>query len=147
MQSTRKSGSQAGMTLIEIVIVITIVALLAAIAIPSYGRYVTRSQRADAKSALLALATAQEKFFTQCNTYATGIGAANDCAAREVAFSETSERGWYRLSVVAADTTATTFGVRADVVAGGPQAKDTACTFFAVTDRGQRTASGDECWP
>jgi len=133
------------MTLIELMIVIVIVAILASIAIPSYGRYVTRSQRADAKSALLALATAQEKFYLQCNAYAADIAAANSCADSELAFSETSERGWYDLSIAA--TTATTFTVRADVAAGGVQVKDTACTWFAVTDRGLRTASSAECWP
>lgn len=147
MRSTNGHVRQAGVTLIELIIVMVIVAILAAIAVPSYGRYVMRSQRADAKSALLALATAQEKFFAQCNTYATDVAGANSCDDLEVAFSSTSERGWYNLSIVAGETTATTFMVRADAVAGGPQARDTACTWFTVTDRGVRAASGAQCWP
>lgn len=133
-----------GMTLVELIVVLVIIGILAAVAIPSYTRYVIRSQRADATAALLALATAQEKFYLQCNTYATAIADATSCADGELTFSQTSERGWYDLSIEAAS--ATDFRVRAEPVAGGPQARDAQCTFFEVNGRGVRTASGDTCW-
>jgi len=63
-------GRQRGMTLMEIIVVVVIVGLLAAIAVPSYRQYVIRTQRTDATVALLRLATAQEKFYLQNNTYA-----------------------------------------------------------------------------
>ena len=137
-------GPQRGVTLIELIIVVIIVGILAAVAIPSYRQYVIRSQRADATSALLALATAQEKFYLQCNTYATDIAAATDCAAGEVAFNDTSGKGWYDLSITAAD--AVDFTVRAEPGTGSPQASDSKCTFFQVTGRGVRTASDASCW-
>lgn len=135
---------QRGVTLIELIIVVVIVGILAAVAVPSYRQYVIRSQRSDGTQALLALATAQEKFYLQCNTYAADIAAANDCAGGELGFSDTSEKGWYDLSIEAAS--ATDFRVRAEPVDGGPQAQDTACTWFEVNGRGVRTASGTECW-
>lgn len=137
-------NTQSGITLIELLIVIIIVGILAAVAVPSYRQYVVRSQRADATSALLSLATAQEKFYLQCNTYATDIAADNDCAAGEVAFSDTSEQGWYDLSISAAN--ATDFTVRATPASGGAQENDSACTWFQVTGTGVRTASGSKCW-
>ena len=135
---------QRGVTLIELIVVVVIIGILAAVAVPSYRQYVIRSQRTDGTQALLALATAQEKFYLQCNTYATDIAAANDCAGGELGFSDTSERGWYDLSIE--DASATDFRVRAEPVADGPQAQDTACTWFEVDGRGVRTASGAECW-
>ncbi len=62
-----------GVTLIELVVVVAIVALLATIAIPSYRQFVLRSHRAEAKSALLNLAAAQEKFYLQNNTYTDAL--------------------------------------------------------------------------
>lgn len=142
---------QRGVTLIELIIVMIIVGVLAAVAIPSYRSYVIRSQRADAKDALLALATAQEKFYLQCNTYATLIDNAPDCVAGELQGADTSKNGWYSLAVDAAD--AINFTVSAVAVAGESQFQDEACRTFRVTDRGIRTAANSgnadntaECW-
>ena len=63
--------SISGFTLMELMITLAIVALLAAIAVPSYREYIIRSNRIDATSALLKIAAAQEKFFLQNNSYAT----------------------------------------------------------------------------
>ena len=81
------TSRQQGMTLIELVVVMVIVGILAAVAIPSYRSYVIRSQRSDAKDALLALATQQEKHYLQCNNYAGGAGsiaAVANCAAGQL---------------------------------------------------------------
>ena len=58
-----------GFTLIEIMIVVAIVGILAAIAIPSYFDSVRRSARADARASMLTMMQQQERFFTQNNTY------------------------------------------------------------------------------
>lgn len=133
---------QSGVTLIELVVVVVIVGILAAIAIPSYSRYVVRSHRAEGKAALLALATAQEKFYLQCNTYATDMGAAHSCEDSTLVFNDTTENGWYTLSIQDADDDS--FTVRA--TAAGNQARDTTCAQLQVTDRGVRTATSAECW-
>lgn len=142
---------QHGVTLIELIIVMIIVGLLAAVAIPSYRTYVIRSQRADAKDALLALATAQEKFYLQCNTYATDIANATDCGNGDLQGTLASKNGWYTLAIVAAD--ATSYTVSAVAAAGENQFQDEACRTFRVTDRGIRTAADSggvdntaECW-
>lgn len=142
---------QQGVTLIELVVVMIIVGILAAVAIPSYRSYVLRSQRSDAKDALLALATQQEKHYLQCNTYGTTIAAATNCAAGEVQGAAASKNGWYTLAIVAGN--ATTFTVRATAVNGQNQWQDTACRDFTVTQAGVRTArdsgtadNSAECW-
>ena len=70
----RRSG---GMTLIELVIVMVIVAIMASIAIPSYNSYVLKSHRTEAKTALLDLASMEERYFSTQNVYsllATDLG-------------------------------------------------------------------------
>ncbi len=88
-------SKQRGVTLIELVVVVMIVGILAAVAVPSYRNYVIRSQRSDAKDALLALATQQEKHYLQCNAYSEILDAATDCAAGELQAADVSKNGWY----------------------------------------------------
>jgi type IV pilus assembly protein PilE len=148
----RSTAKQRGMTLIELVVVIMIVGILAAVAIPSYRNYVMRSQRADAKDALLALATQQEKHYLQCNAYATIIDAATDCAAGELQGTDASKNGWYELELDS-DDTATLFVATATAINGENQWNDTACRSFSVDQAGVRTAldaddddNTEECW-
>ncbi|MFT5532539.1 MAG: type IV pilus assembly protein PilE [Burkholderiaceae bacterium] len=68
---------QRGFTLIELMIVVAIVAILAAIAFPSYTQQVRKGRRVDAKSAMLDLAARQEKFFATNNRYSVSGTALN----------------------------------------------------------------------
>jgi type IV pilus assembly protein PilE len=58
-------------TLMELVIVIAIVGVLAAVALPSYNAYILKSHRADAYSSLLSLQMAQERYRMSNTTYGT----------------------------------------------------------------------------
>ena len=60
---------QTGVTLIELMIVVAIIGIIAAIALPSYNRYIENARAADAKSALMSLANAMERFHTKNMTY------------------------------------------------------------------------------
>lgn len=134
-------GSQRGFTLSELMIVLAIVVILGAVAVPSYTRQVMRSHRTDATSALLRLAAEQEKFYLQNNTYATAAQLGDP----------TTDNGWYTITVPTADATA--FTITATATAGGPQAADTECVSFSIASTGRRSAldkdnsdSTDICW-
>ena len=142
-----------GMTLLELVIALAIVSVLAAIAVPAYRSYVVRANRADARGALLALSTAQEKLYLQCNTYTTNLDAGVDtsCNPLNLRYPTSSERGLYTLAVTSADASA--WSATATVASGSAQAADTACHAFELDSRGTRTAvtsdgaPGDStCW-
>lgn len=64
-----KSRRQKGFTLIELMIVVAIIGILAAIAIPQFNSYRRKAQDSAAKSALKNLATAQENYYATNNSY------------------------------------------------------------------------------
>ncbi|MGR8929056.1 MAG: type IV pilin protein [Gammaproteobacteria bacterium] len=132
----RKIMNMFGFTLIELMITVAIVAILAAIAYPSYTEYVMRGRRADAKAGLLSLQLAQEKYRTNCPRYAAGIdddpiNYSCDAAAPDytLTHSTSSPDGHYTLSVVSAS--ATTYKIKAARVNGGLQANDK-CGDFQI---------------
>ena len=76
MASTRhmartRAAKQRGFTLIELMIAVAIVALLAAIAYPSYQDSVWKGKRGEAKAAILRTLQSEERYYTQNNTYIT----------------------------------------------------------------------------
>lgn len=145
---------QNGFTLIELMVVAVIIALLSAIALPSYRQYAIRGSRVQAQAELLQLAALQEKIFLNSNSYAFGANGVTTAYTGTNAggLGRTSGRtndGRYDLSLVtlASSTnctgtgaSATTTGAQAFVlmatpVAGGPQVGD---GNICVSESGKR---------
>jgi type IV pilus assembly protein PilE len=134
---------QYGITLIELMIVVAIIAILAAIGYPSYRDYVRRSNRAEGKSELMNAAALQEKFFSNNNTYTTdmtALGLDNTDPA-------ITEKGFYSVDAAACagGTIATCYVLTATPVAGGGQSDDTKCTSMTIDSRGSKGGAGAQC--
>jgi type IV pilus assembly protein PilE len=131
----------AGYTLMELMTAVVIVAILATLATPSYRIYLLRVHRTTAKSALLSLATSQERYYLSFRTYGT---IAQLAAA---GYPTTSENGMYTLTMEAANAATFTAKATATVGTNGvDMRKDTKCQWLQITAAGVRTGSSPECW-
>ncbi|QKT04348.1 prepilin-type N-terminal cleavage/methylation domain-containing protein [Ectothiorhodospiraceae bacterium 2226] len=128
---------QRAFTLIELLIVVTVVGILTAIALPAYQEQVRKTHRADARIALLNAAQHLERCYTEFHRYD-----ADACPALPAA----SPQGHYALAVVrGADTFLLTATPRAD----GPQARDAYCTALTFDHLQTTAATGTDtgrCW-
>jgi len=130
---------QRGVTFIELLTVLVIIGILAAIAYPTYREQVRRSNRTEARVALEQTAGALEKCYTRYMAY---DDAANCPTANQFngGATITTQRGLYQVS--APTLNGTQFTVRAD--AQGAQATDTACARIEMDQTGRRTPA--TCW-
>jgi type IV pilus assembly protein PilE len=142
---TSKYADARGFTLIELMVVLVIVAILAALAIPSYQRYGYRARRADGQELLLRVANAQERYYATYGKYAV------DPVTTQLKLgSATSEKGYYTVKL-----TATTPGsdYTATAAPQGQQAADV-CGSLSIDSTGvKKPAASDaaanangRCW-
>ena len=130
-----------GITLIELMIVVVIVSILAAVAYPNYQEFTARAKRNEARAALLRLATNQERFYLNNNTFTqdlTSLGFATTP-------TWTTETGYYTIQVTAAN--ASNFTATATYLQGGREA--TICSTFTIDGRGTKTSLPNppgDCW-
>ena len=153
---TQQSPTQAnaGFSLMEIMIALTIIGILAAIALPSYQESVRKGRRADAQSNLVAFANAMERHYTNNAAYTGAAGTdgtpANTGAPRIFATESPIDGGakFYNLRISAA--TATTYTLQA--VPKGGQADDK-CGTLVLSQTGAKTVAdadsgvtAGDCW-
>jgi type IV pilus assembly protein PilE len=133
--NARKS-SQSGFTLIEIMIVVVIVGILTAIAVPAYQQYILRTFRDSAKACLAQHAQFLERYYSTNLTY-VGAAPVLDCRTE----SNMDTRYTFALSNVARGT----YTITATRVAGSAQINDT-CGNLGLTHTGAKTAAEASCW-
>ena len=126
----------SGFTLVEILIVITIIGVLASIAYPSYQQYVVKANRAAAQQFLLEAASVQHQYFLANNgngyaTQSTLIGASG------LLSTPSNVSSYYDItSAPTTETTTATFTITATPVTGGIQSDD---STLSINNIGSKT--------
>ena len=130
--------SNRGFTLIEVMIVVAIIGILAAIAYPSYDEYVKRGNRTEGQAFLSDVAARQERYFSQNNAYITDV--ANIAKLGVTANSPTG-----KYSIVLAG------GGGGYTLTANNQFSDAKCATLTLNALGVRGSSGsrsdnNDCW-
>jgi type IV pilus assembly protein PilE len=150
-----------GFTLVEVMIVVTMLGIVTAIAIPSYADYTRKAARADAQMVLLQAANDLERIYLQCNSYTKlynpNIAGPNPCEANTADIQKILSSKYpqipvsgtkrYDLVVDLQDGAYTLKAVRSP----GPQARDS-CGDLVLQHTGQREledatgVTSTDCW-
>ena len=129
---------QKAFTLIELMMVVAVIGILAAVALPSYRNYIVRAARVDAQTELLELASLQEKIFLNSTAYTADAAAGYTGTAAGGLGRGTTKNGKYTLAVVV-PAGAQSFVLTAAPVAGSTQAGD---GNISISESGVRLWNG-----
>lgn len=146
----------SGLTLVELMVTLAVLAIIAAIGYPMYTAQVQKARRADARAGVMELAMAEEREYgswggyTESNVAIAGItfadGAptpdANSTFNDDVTRVANEYSNYYTFTITADDSTYT---IRATPT--GVQVNDAACTFYSVDQTGTKNATDvNLCW-
>lgn len=129
-----------GVTMVELMIVVVVLSILAAVAYPNYRNFAARAKRNEAKAALLQIATNQERIYLNTNSFTSDMTQ----LGFPVASNFTTDSGSYRVNV-APGADANTFTATATYLNTDGEAGK--CATFQIIADGTRTSTPyTDCW-
>lgn len=132
---------ESGFTLIELMIVVAIIGIIAAIAYPTYQNHVQDTRRATAQSDLMELAQFMERRYTSNYSYSDD-GDDPDLPFDHSPQDNDENNAFYNIGFED-DVTENAFTLEA--VPTGAQSDDR-CGTLTLNNQGERGADADDCW-
>ena len=134
-----------GFTLIELMIVVAILGILAAVALPSYTSYVIRSKRTECRAAIMQVMQQQERYFTQQNTYLAYTNSATSIPMLQFSGDSLVNSACTLASATCSGSTVSA----CVVVTGTPRYTDPVVADITMQSDGTKGCSGSDqtkCW-
>lgn len=127
-----RGKEERGFTLIELMVVVLVIGVLAAIAYPAYTNYLVRGRRSSAEGFLMDIAQRQQQYLLDVRSYASDVTTLSMATPSEVS-------SYYTISMTTAAGPPPTFTATATPLAGTPQASDVTLT---INNAGAKTPTG-----
>ncbi|RUL74040.1 type IV pilin protein [Dyella choica] len=150
---SRPPRRQRGFTLIELMIVVAIAAILAAIALPQFRKQVQKSNRTSAKSALLDLARREETFYSTNNAYATKLTTLGytGITSNTIQVPNNTNEAYYNVTITQPASGGTTASAYTATATPTGAQSDDSCGTYSIDYLGSQQATGTAnsatgCW-
>ena len=146
-----------GFTLIELMVAVCIIGILSSIAYPAYTKHILKSRRSDAKTALIDLASREERFFSVNNVYSSNpVDLGYGGSATFPLAVRSSGTSYYTINVTTAGTASSTRPTSfiATATPTGNQTADSECFSYHINNLGVQSNVGPDnssltsasCW-
>ena len=127
---------KSGFTLIELMITVAIIAILAAIVLPNYSKYVKRAHRTDAQAAMLNLAQYMESQYNASFSYPLSTNIPTSLTA------PSNITNYYTIAA-SIDATGQTYTITATPTS---RQNDSQCGTLTLNEEGKKTPTTAGCW-
>lgn len=141
-----------GFTIVELMITLTIIAILTAIAFPSYRESVLKTKRTEGRAALMKAMQQQERYYSLHTTYLAFSSVSIDVNEKRFSWfsGENAQNSFYEISAQSCKDKSLRDCVLLTAQPGTSKVnahyRDPKCGKLALFSSGEKTAEADGCW-